>query len=40
MCGNYVETAVVTFESIRLEKLNKFTKAQSKFGALGQDYSS
>jgi hypothetical protein len=40
MRGNNVETVVVTYESIGLEKLNKFTKAQSKFGALGQYYSS
>jgi hypothetical protein len=39
MCGDYVETVVVTYESTRLEKLNKFTKAQYNFGVLGQDYS-
>jgi len=37
---NYVETVVATCESIGLEKLNKCIKAQSKFGALGHQYSS
>jgi hypothetical protein len=37
MCGDYVETIVVMYESTRLEKMNKFTKSQYIFEALAQD---